>query len=68
MSGTALIRPDYAELLEWPEVGALEPGRFADVIAVRRDPLDDVDALTEVDFVMKGGRVVVQETEDPARR
>lgn len=40
------------------ELGALEPGRIADVIAVPRDPLRDIQALHEVGFVMKDGRVV----------
>ncbi len=39
------------------DVGALTPGRFADLIAVADDPLENVDALTRVDFVMKGGKV-----------
>ena len=48
-----------AELLGWQDrVGAVEPGRYADLIAVAGDPLADVDALTEVAFVMKGGEVV----------
>lgn len=48
-----------AELLGWQDrVGALEAGRFADLIAVDRDPLEDVDALTEVAVVVKGGEVV----------
>ena len=47
-----------AELLAWDEVGAVERGRFADLIAVRDDPLEDVDALLDVDVVMKGGRLV----------
>jgi imidazolonepropionase-like amidohydrolase len=48
-----------AELLGWQDrLGAVEPGRYADLIAVAGDPLADVDALTEVAFVMKGGEVV----------
>lgn len=39
------------------EVGTLEPGKLADIIAVRRSPLEDVRALEDVDFVMKSGRV-----------
>jgi imidazolonepropionase-like amidohydrolase len=38
------------------EIGALQPGRFADVIAVTGNPLDDLRALQHVTFVMKGGR------------
>jgi imidazolonepropionase-like amidohydrolase len=48
-----------AELLSWQEkVGALEPGHYADVIAVEGDPLQDITLLQHVQFVMKGGVVV----------
>jgi imidazolonepropionase-like amidohydrolase len=48
-----------AELLGWRDrVGAVEPGLFADLIAVEGDVMNDVDLLTDVAFVMKGGRVV----------
>jgi len=48
-----------AELLGWSDrVGALEPGLFADLIAVEGNVMNDVDLLTDVAFVMKGGRVV----------
>jgi imidazolonepropionase-like amidohydrolase len=40
------------------DVGTLEAGKFADVIAVTSDPLQDVRALENVSFVMKGGVVV----------
>jgi imidazolonepropionase-like amidohydrolase len=40
------------------DVGTLEAGKFADVIAVTGDPLQDVRALETVGFVMKGGEVV----------
>ena len=50
---------DASELLGWRDrVGSLEPGRFADVIAVEGDVLDDVHRLADVSFVMKGGRVI----------
>jgi imidazolonepropionase-like amidohydrolase len=35
----------------------LKPGYYADVIAVPGDPLKDIDVLTKVSFVMKGGVV-----------
>jgi imidazolonepropionase-like amidohydrolase len=38
-------------------VGSIQPGRFADVIAVAGDPLKDISELQRVSFVMKGGRV-----------
>jgi imidazolonepropionase-like amidohydrolase len=40
------------------DVGTIEPGKFADLIAVTGDPLQDVRALEHVGFVMKGGEVV----------
>ena len=39
------------------DVGTIEPGKYADIIAVQADPLKDVRALEHVDFVMKGGTV-----------
>ena len=39
------------------DVGSIEPGKYADIIAVQSDPLQDVRALEHVDFVMKGGTI-----------
>jgi imidazolonepropionase-like amidohydrolase len=45
-----------ARLLEQGDnLGTLAAGRFADIIAVKQDPLRDISALQRVDFVMKGG-------------
>jgi len=38
-------------------IGTLEAGKFADIIAVNGNPLDDIIELLDVDFVMKGGVV-----------
>jgi imidazolonepropionase-like amidohydrolase len=42
-------------------VGSLEPGKFADVIAVAGNPLQDLTEVERVKFVMKGGVVVKNE-------
>ena len=48
-----------AELIGWQDrVGAIEAGKYADLIAVEGDPLRDIHALQNVKFVMKGGRVI----------
>ena len=47
-----------AELLgRSADVGELTPGHYADLIAVPADPLDHVEVLEHVPFVMKGGVV-----------
>jgi len=47
-----------ADLLGWPEdVGAIAPGFYADIIALDRNPLEDISAMENVRFVMKGGKV-----------
>lgn len=62
MSPLSAIRAatiNAADLLGWQDkVGTLEPGKFADLIAVDGDPLQDVSVLENVKFVMKGGSVV----------
>jgi imidazolonepropionase-like amidohydrolase len=46
-------------MLGWQDrVGALERGKFADLIAVTGDPIADISALEQVRFVMKGGEVI----------
>jgi imidazolonepropionase-like amidohydrolase len=48
-----------AEMLGWEDrIGAVEPGKFADLVAVSGDPLADITELERVRFVMKGGAVV----------
>jgi imidazolonepropionase-like amidohydrolase len=48
-----------AEMLGWQDrIGAIEPGKFADLVAVAGDPIADISELERVRFVMKGGQVV----------
>jgi len=49
------------------DVGTVEAGKYADLIAVRPDPLADVRALEKVDFVMKGGVVYKDGITQPAK-
>jgi imidazolonepropionase-like amidohydrolase len=42
--------------------GSIEPGHFADIVAVKGDPLADITVMYHVDFVMKGGQTI----KDPA--
>lgn len=48
-----------AELLRWDDrLGTVQAGKLADLVAVSGNPLDDMKALENVEFVMIGGRVV----------
>lgn len=59
MTPVATLQADLlngAKLLGWEgEIGALEPGYFADIIGVTGNPLEDVSTLKNVSFVMKAG-------------
>jgi imidazolonepropionase-like amidohydrolase len=53
---------DAAELIGWPDsVGAIEAGRYADIVATKGNPLERVEELEDVRFVMKGGEVYKQD-------
>ena len=54
-----MSRFNAAEVIGWSDrVGTLEPGNYADIVAVQGDPLADVSVLENVRFVMKGGEVI----------
>jgi imidazolonepropionase-like amidohydrolase len=56
-----------ADLLGWSDrIGSIEPGKHADIVAVRGDPLADITELERVTFVMKDGVVVKNETQSPS--
>jgi imidazolonepropionase-like amidohydrolase len=46
-----------AELLQRDDVGVIAPGKLADIVAMPGDPVADIAATANVDFVMKGGRI-----------
>ncbi len=57
-----------ADLIGWADdVGALERGKFADLIAVDGDPVADITVLQHVKFVMKGGQIIRNEFGDERR-
>jgi imidazolonepropionase-like amidohydrolase len=65
MSSADIIRAatvNAAELIGWQDrVGAIEVGKFADLIATSGDPLQDITELERVRFVMKDGQIVKNE-------
>ena len=61
MTPLAVLQADLlngAKLLGWDgQIGSLEPGYLADVVAAPGDPLQDISVLGNISFVMKGGVV-----------
>lgn len=61
MSPLAVLQADLingAKLLGWDgQIGSLEAGYLADIVAVPGDPLDDISVVSKVTFVMKNGTV-----------
>jgi imidazolonepropionase-like amidohydrolase len=52
-----------ADVIGWSaDVGSVEKGKFADLVAVNGDPLADITEMSRVVFVMKGGQIVRNET------
>jgi len=53
------VTSNAADMLGWADrIGTIEPGKFADLIAVVGDPVADIGELERVRFVMQGGQVV----------
>ena len=52
------ITSNAAEMLGWQDrIGAIQAGKFADLVAVAGDPIADISELERVGFVMKDGKV-----------
>jgi imidazolonepropionase-like amidohydrolase len=62
MTPLAALQADLingAKLLGWEnQIGVLKPGYFADIVAVPGNPLDNIDVVEHVSFVMKGGVLI----------
>jgi imidazolonepropionase-like amidohydrolase len=53
------VTSSAAQMLGWEDrIGAVEPGKLADLVAVTGDPLADVSELLRIRFVMKSGKVI----------
>jgi len=52
-----------AEALGWQDqIGSIDIGKFADLVAVSGDPLTDITELQRVKFVMKAGKIIKNDT------
>lgn len=55
-----------SEMMGWQDqIGSIEKGKFADLIAVSGDPLQDITELQRVKFVMKGGKIIRNDLQMP---
>jgi imidazolonepropionase-like amidohydrolase len=65
MSATRVLQSGTminAEALGWQDqIGSIEKGKYADLIAVSGDPLADITELQRVKFVMRGGKIITNE-------
>lgn len=60
------VTTNAAEMLGWQDrIGSVEPGWFADLVAVAGDPLVDITELERARFVMKDGQLVKNEFSSP---
>ncbi len=64
-SGTTI----NARVMGWQEqIGSIEKGKYADLIAVAGDPVADITELQRVKFVMKGGKIIRNDMEQSATK
>jgi imidazolonepropionase-like amidohydrolase len=58
-----------AQMMGWDaNIGSIERGKFADIVAVCGDPLADITELERVKFVMKGGQVLRNDLNSPGEK
>ncbi len=58
-----------AEALGWQDqIGSIDKGKYADLVAVSGDPLADITELQRVKFVMKGGKIIKNEMPERASK
>jgi imidazolonepropionase-like amidohydrolase len=58
-----------ATALGWQDqIGSIEKGKFADLVAVSGDPLADITEIQRVKFVMKGGQIIRNQMEPDGRK
>jgi imidazolonepropionase-like amidohydrolase len=58
-----------ADVMNWSDrIGSLDAGKYADLIAVSGNPLEDITTLERVPFVMKGGQVVKDEISSSCKK
>ena len=51
-----------SQMMGWQDqIGSLEKGKYADIVAVSGDPLQDITEMQRVKFVMKGGKIIRDE-------
>jgi imidazolonepropionase-like amidohydrolase len=54
-----------SQMLGWQDrIGSIEKNKYADIVAVSGDPLQDITELQHIKFVMKGGRIIKNELTD----
>ena len=65
MGGLGRAPADAASLLgQSADLGTIEVGKFADIIAVAGDPYRDVTVMEQVSTVIKDGRIIIHDGKD----
>jgi hypothetical protein len=54
------LRVHYSAEAHEDELGSLTPGKFADIVTVPGNPLEDINLMSKVDFALKAGTIYKQ--------